>query len=554
MTQDDSAFLRTWAQSLKPQRNVALLSAEEFLEHPDMCDLAISDGQRALARLAEGSPQTLDPLDMEFFLGAHEWPKDLVRPSLVTVEAGRRSGKSLIAALLGLGRAAITLPLRRKPEPGEKPERDGLVGVRKGELVRGLIASPRLRQALGTFQLFCAVFTNSPALKRYVRGTPGVTSITLIRDDQQEVTIEVIASAPRGTNMRGGWLVGAVIDEADYLGEKDAAITLDEQIEAAKPALVPGGQIWAVSSPWDESGQFHDKKVQAFGRPGGTVFFHGSTVRMNPTYPTAVIEEHRSRDPEFVAREYDAVPMASGSDGFFSEAAIMMACSDEVFPKSPDGTPHFAGCDPGLRKNSATIAISRLEEGRAALAYYHEFVPPKKTRDQMQEDIRQGIPPGLAPSLVFKFFATKALEYDAAFVEGDQWYEDSAIEHMPQVSGKDGRTVYYKTVVDNAPSTAALFTKFRSLMNEGRVRLPKDPRLIQQLKDTKVRKGEGGGVRIILPKTGTAHGDLLKSVVLSICQVPVELYEPEKPVVELGWNAFGGRTVHGVGGRSRRLV
>ena len=45
---------------------------------------------------------------------------------------------------------------------------------------------------------------------------------------------------------------------------------------------------------------------------------------------------------------------------------------------------------------------------------------------------------------------------------------------------------------------------------------------MQQMRDTKVRRGPNGPI-IVLPRTGAAHGDLLKSVVLAMVQVPLEI-------------------------------
>ncbi len=438
--------------------------------------------------------------------------------------------------MLALVRNALTLALRRQPKPGERPERDGLVGVRKGEPVRGLVVAPRLQQALATFGILVAILQNSPKLSRYIESS-GATQLTLKRDDGQLVTIQVLAAAARGTNLRGGWFVGAVFDEADFFNETDATVTLNDQLKAVKPALIEGGQIWLTSSPWDESGDFAKAHADAFGRPGATVAFHSDTPRMNPTYPVELIEEERAVDPDYVSREYDAVPMLAGSGQFFSEMAIATSCVlEETFPLPPNGAPHWAGADPGLRKNSATLALARRDAGRAVLAYYEELVPQRKTKEQALADIKRGVPPGLAPSVVFTSFARTAMAYKATSVRGDQYYNDSAIEWMPTVTNPVGDSVWYDTFVDNADSTAEIFTKLKGLMLEGKAVMPRDPRLMQQLRDTKIRKGPSGKTHVALPKTGAAHGDLLKAVVLAMVQVPLEL---EEEIEEEPYDTFG---------------
>lgn len=507
----------------------ANLSAEEFLESHDFCDIAISPAQRALARGSDGLPIThLGPLDLEYHCGARVLPPPMRKPRRVVCRSGRRSGKTLIAGMLGLVRKALTLALRREPKDDERPERDGLVGVRKGEPVRGLIVAPRLAQSVATFGILAAILVESPKLKQYLVGTPAAESLTLRRDDGQLVTIEVKAAAPKGTNLRGGWFIGVVFDEADFFGEKDASIKLEDQMDAVSPALIPGAQMWAISSPWDESGEFYAMHTEAFGAPDETFAFHSSSQRMNPTHCDAEdIEKQRLKKPEFVSREFDAVPMAAGSEQFFPEASIIAACiRDAPLKLEPNGAPHWAGSDPGLRKNSATLALARNTGGKAELAYYEEKIPPRKSPEQALEDRKKGIPPGLSPSVIFGSFAKTALAYKATKIQGDQYYEDDAIEQMPKVKGERGETVWYDTIVDNNDSTADLCTKFRSMLNEGQVILPRDPTLMQQLRDTKSRRGQGK-VLVTLPRTGAAHGDLLKAVVLAMVQVPLNYVEPK---------------------------
>lgn len=545
------------------------ISAEEFIESHDWCDIPISDGQRALVRAAVGLPvEHLDALDRKYFLGIDGPFVPPRRPEKIAIRGGRRSGKSLIAMML-LVLHALTAKLRRKPEPHERAERDGLVGVGHGERLRLAVVAARIGQSIGTFQLAIDKIKRSPKLKRFLESSIA-TKAVLVRPDGIKVEVEILAAAPRGNNLRSGWFIGCVLDEADFFGEGDAAVNLKDQFDAVEPALVAGGQIFAATSPWDDTGQFATMHAEAFGNPGDVLAFHGSTQRMNPTYPVERIERRRAIDPDFVSREYDAVPMTSGSDQFFPEALIVRACRrparenyvavdewDHPYNILPTGAPHYGGSDPGLRKNSATVAFAKSASGSVELSCYLELIPKRKSPEQIAEDIKKGIPPGLAPSVVFKLFARKGLDYHAECIQGDQWYNDSAIEHMPQERSLDGRTVFYDTVNDNTPSTAEAFTKFRSLMSEGRLVLPACPRLMEQLRQTKMKRGENGQTKIVLPKLGAAHGDLLKAVVLACVQVPTddpdETREPVRPPLYervIGAFGSGGRG----GGRMVRMA
>ncbi len=537
-----SAFRQAVAMDLgkRPEVDIRSVSAEEFIEGADYCDLPISPAQRALIRAADGLPVThLDPFEQEYHLGTREPFIPPRKPEVLAVRAGRRSGKSLIVTLL-LARHALRAVLRRKPLEGERAERDGLVGVGEGERVRLAVVAARMGQSLGTFQLALSRLARSPKLAKYISNITATTA-KLRRDDGQVVDVEILAAASRGNNLRSGWFIGAVLDESDFFGEKDASVTLQQQIDAVFPALVTDGQIACATSPWDDTGQFAEMHAEAFGKPGEVVAFHSSTQKMNPTYPVEKIERKRRKDPDFVAREYDAIPMSVGGDQFFPEASIIAACTRQQEQLPPNGAPHWAGCDPGLRKNSAALALARCTDGKAELAFYEELIPKVKSPEQILEDKKKGIPPGLSPSVVFRGFARTSLNYRAEKVQGDQYYEDDAIEQMPKEKNDMGESVWYDTIVDNADSTATLFTKFRSMLNEGNAILPFVPELMEQMRKTKSRRGQNGKVLVALPRSGSNHADVLKAVVLAMVQVPLDLVvEREPPPRHHDEMRFGG--------------
>lgn len=488
-----------------PLRDV---SAETFAESPDYCDIAITPPQRALIQLSQGHRVTcLSSEDMLYHCGARELPPPPRKPRVVVTRAGRRSGKSLLAIIIGLIRPALTLALRRDPKPGETPERDGKVGVRKGEPVRGLIVAPRVRQAVNTFKQLVGILKASPKLSRYVAKS-GDESLELQRDDGQLVSIEVMAASPKGTTLRGGWFIGIVFDEADYFGEEDASITLEDQMQAVKPALVPGAQMWPVSSPWDDTGHFAESHERAFGKPGDTVAFHSSSQRMNPQHcDAAAIEEDRKVDPEYVSREFDAEPMASSSLAYFPPAAIARACARKELFLQPNGAPHWAGIDMGISKNHAALALARFHNGKAVLAYYEEWKPQKNEP--------------LSPSEVTRSFAEACVRYGANSMRGDNFYKHSAVDEFRRLKQTTGRELHYIDVQTKGEDFAIIFTEFRRRMLEGLVELPDDPWLVRQLKDTKMKKTASGANVPILPKHGNAHADLLMAIVLAITQVSV---------------------------------
>lgn len=363
---------------------------------------------------------------------------------------------------------------------------------------------------------------DSPKLRDRVVNPHGY-EFGLRRDDGEVITVKALAASPRGTNVRGGWCIGALINEADFFGERSAAVNLNEQIEAIRPALVQGGQIFAESSPWNDSGDFHRGHTDAWGEPATSASFHSSSMLMNPTaFKAEELAEIARKDPDEYEREIMANPPAVSKEQFFSEQAIAAACIRAEPVLQPNGAPHWAGCDTALRRNSAALALARANCDKAELAVAVERVPPQRklTAEEIEEERREGKPPGLAPSVVFREFAELALSYSATVIHGDQWYEDTAIEEVSKPRNARGDSVWYKTIVDNTTSTSELLTKLRTMMNEGKVILPDDEGLRLQLRDVRTTRGQGKP-NVMLGRSGAKHGDVLKAAALALVQVPI---------------------------------
>ena len=171
------------------------------------------------------------------------------------------------------------------------------------------------------------------------------------------------------------------------------------------------------------------------------------------------------------------------------------------------GYQHAAGTDLGFRKNSSALAVARAEGGVAVLVYHDERRPAP------------GAP--LVPSEVCADFAATCRGYGVESVRGDLHYAETAREHF----GRAG--IVYDDWNPSQDAQAEAFSTVRSRMAEGKVRLPNDPRLLAQMRAVKSQPVPGGGTRIVLPKQGRAHGDVLMSVVLALAAV--DLAPPVAP-------------------------
>ncbi len=503
------------------------MTLERLMTDPKLGAFNPSPVQRALMRAIDGQP--IDDLVTDqqamFHFGTTQAIDEPARA--VLLHTGVRCGKSLFAAL-DLLRSVLCCSLRRAPEPHEVADPDGLIGVRPGERVRAIIMAPSMDLAKTVYAHISGSMMASDTLRPLVvdkdgkQALPGAEGMRVKRpSDGAIIEIALVAASGGGTNLRSTWLAGVVFDEADFFDSEDAAVNLTDQIRAARPRLLKNSRAWIVSSPFADSGAYHDMFTEAFGNPGRLLAFHSDSRSMNPTLDVEQEAEERAKDPINAAREWDAVPLSANSSQFFPSDAIEKAINKDasrarslpVLAK----VQHYAGTDLGFRKNSSALAISRLENKKVRLAFYEELMPSKGA--------------SLKPSEVCKGFGDKCAEYGAKSMRGDLHYVDTAHEELGKRTKAEGYVLYDEWAV-TADTKTDVFTEFRRRAQEGVLDLPNDPRLIQQLKGVTARPMPGGRIHIQLPKQGAAHADVLMAVVLACIQVPLEDKKPVRGNVQ----------------------
>lgn len=546
-----------------------------------VCDLALgaltaSPPQLALIRAADGKPleDALGPERMRFHFGCDELPgydNGLLwdgqrlpsgRPRLVILRTGVRAGKTLIS-VLALLLSVLTCRFRRpltdeELARGVKPAADGLVGVRRGELVRAVIVAPRLELTRAPFHHLISTMEASPALKALFAKEPLATSCVIRRPDGNEVEIKCLAADAGGANLRSTWLAGALFDEADFHDDDDKAVNLTENLRACGARMLAGAQIWIPSSPFGEGSAF-DKLFQSVTKEqlkAGMLAFHSDSRSMNPTLNREEEEALRRRDPDAAAREYDAIPPGAGGAAFYTEDEIAGTFTDPYTP--PDDAradvqrwegyapapqfAHAAGVDMGFRKNSAALVISRCEEEIQRMVFRLELRPKK------------GEP--LKPSEVVREFTFWCMRYGCTVMQGDNIGMDTAQEDLPKLAralenpelgdadqrawvervkadpwAKSARVPTYVHWSADIKHVAEAHTKMRGLMQEKRVVFPDDEHLKLQARGTKKKLLPSGQVVVQLPKHGMAHGDVWGAAVIAITDTSeTEKWVPPVPL------------------------
>ncbi len=476
-------FKKGWG---KPD-SVAPLRFVDFLEATQWCDLRLSPVVHAIADASDGRKVELDATVAMSTFGCLAGALPTTPRRVVVVRAGGRGGKTSRLLAPKALHAALTVPL---------PD------LRPGEHARALLIGPDKSlaiQALG----FVRGYLESPGLASLVHNDTA-ECITLRRPDGKLVDIAIGAATRGGKAARGRSLVFVGMDEAAFFFADDGHTVTDKDIyDAAIQRVVPGGQIWIVSTPFiEESGVMERKLKDDWGKHDEALCAVGTTRALNPKWdPDGSVEAMmRREDPENASREIDAIPLPSGSKMFFGKDDIDAAVElDRVGNLEPTNTfSHAAGADLAFTRNSAALGIARVEGRKVRLAYTEEIRPERGT--------------SLKPSEVCEGFAKSCIRYGLDTVQGDHHYVESARELMGNVG------VTYEPWTPTVDSKAQVFTTMRKLMAERRLGLPNDPRLLSQIRKVTSKPMPGGGTSIILPKQGTAHGDLLMAVVLAVAQ------------------------------------
>lgn len=459
--------------TLEPGQRVAALVAYDGIEPEDL-----EGDDRAIAREMFGDIDRIEPNARR----------------IVVAVCGARGGKTYVLVALRILHLALTVPL------------DTLA---PGEVASAPIIAPDKDLAEQALNYVKGAIDSDPDLRASVLSR-GAEHIELRREDGRSVEIVVKAASARGRTGRGRSLVAAAMEEAAFFRDATFQVNDDEIYKALSPRILPGGQLIVDSTPWAQVGLVYDLFAANHPNPeraglhvpaqtlGTALALHASTLRLRDVELTrTIVASERARDPENAAREYDALFMVAGTATFFDAASIAACIDDRPLPHAPEpGDEVTSGADLGFAKNSSALYIAHR---RGGVAWPGALIEKKPQEGAL-----------LKPSAVVMEFADEIVRHHGSYLMADGHYKATAIEHLTPVG---------IGFVDAPTSPAEAFIAVRTAMREGRVRIPNEPRLIRQLRETMGRKGAGGSVTIVLPKWRTGeHGDLVSAFVLAVYQ------------------------------------
>lgn len=406
----------------------------------------------------------------------------------VRLLCGRRSGKSLIAAMI-----AVYLAFFRDYGPYLAP----------GEVATQMVIAADRRQARVITRFSRAFIKSTPMLaEMIVRETR--ESIEL----SNRVAIEVHSASFKTIR---GYTCGLCCNDEEcfWPADETSAEPASEILAAERPSLatIPGSLLLSLSSPYARRGPMYDAYRDWFGKNDAPVLvWKAPTLRMNPALDRSVVDEAFERDPVAAAAEYGA-EFRSDVESFVSRE-VVEACVERGQLERPAGALRYtAFVDPsGGSADSMTLGIAHpvvLRNG------------PGATLDLVRE-----VRPPFSPDAVVKDFAAILRTYKIREVTGDAYAGEWPRERF-RAAGIEYRT--------SPLSRSEIYLEFLPLLNAGRARLIDNPRLIAQISGLERHVARSGAETVDHAPGG--HDDVANSAAGAIVNAAKQLDDSPGPFI-----------------------
>jgi uncharacterized Zn finger protein (UPF0148 family) len=274
------------------------------------------------------------------------------------VIAGRRSGKSFIAALVAVYCACFV---------------DHSEELAAGEIGTVLIVGAdrsQCRVILGYVRALLAI----PALK-------GMVTSELKESIELSNRIRIEVGTCDFKSLRGSTIVCAVCDELAFWKSDDSSSPDVEVLRAIRPAMstIKNPLLLCISSPYGKKGALFAAYRDYFGKASEILVWKASSKEMNPTLPVAVIAKAYLQDPQAARSEFGG-EFRDDVSSFLPPEVVERAMVRNRFELPPMlGVRFVPFCDPsGGSSDSFTLAIGFWDSLRsmAVLACVREIPAP----------------------------------------------------------------------------------------------------------------------------------------------------------------------------------
>ena len=391
---------------------------------------------------------------------------------------GRRSGKSIVAALLAVYAACVR---QYDLAPGETP-------------TVGVFASDR-RQARVVKRYISGLLHAAPPLRELV-ATETADRIELTTG----VNIEILTSSHRVS--RGYTYVAAICDEMAFWRSEDSADPDREVLNALRPgmATVAGAMLVVLSSVYSRRGETWRVFQRHHGQDGDPVLVvKGPTRAFNPTIPQEVIDAAYADDPLAAAAEWGSEFRTDVESFVRVETidAVTVAGRYELPPISGVAYTAFLDAAGGSGRDSMTMSIAHVQGDVAVLDLIREVRPP------------------FSPETVTAEFADGIKRFGLDVATADRFAGDWPRERFAK------RGV---TVIACDRSKSELYVELLPRLNSGKVELLDTERLRQQLLGLERKTGRTG--KDSVDHTPGGHDDIINAVAGAVVLAAREAARP----------------------------
>lgn len=395
---------------------------------------------------------------------------------------GRRSGKSLVGALVALYFATLRPDLRKY--------------VRRREKVYLVCVATNQRQSRIFIEQARSIIEGSEFLSRLVEK---------VSDDRVEFKSGFVIAAFPATSRGGrGWPIALLLlDEAAHMLDTDGNQAAEPIFRALVPSTAQFGdqaRVLVASSPFGTDGFFHDifRQIEKGDLANARCVQH-STLEMRPDIPMAALELERARDPEGFRAEYLAEFVVAG--GSFLDAGRVDDAVGRRHELKPGQVARPIGAvDLGFISDSTALAIV----GR-------DVKTPERLRLVLARSWKPELGPlGFGPTL--DAIADVCREHGVRTVYIDQHSAIAAVEHLAR-HGIDAQVV-----PTTAQSKSQMFADLKTRVYGGELELYDQPDLIAELHRIETVTTPGAAT-VRIRRLGSSHGDLATAVALACWKI-----------------------------------
>jgi hypothetical protein len=452
-----------------------VITIDQLLTDPRLLGEAFAgstwDAWRALLAGAFALPMTDAQRATFHALTERDPPSAPVRE--LWIVAGRRSGKSRIAAALGLWAATCC---KHKVSIGEVPVVLHLAADREQARVLHRYASGMLAA--------------SPVLAQEV-----AQDLRERIELRNGVELQIATSDYRA--VRGRTVIAALLDEVSFWEPSIESVNPDTEVYSAlKPALATQQHslLVGISSPYAQRGLLYEQFRRYFGSDDSRVLVaRAPTELLNPSIDSSEIADAIARDPVAASAEWLA-QFRSDLASFIDSALV-----DSLTRSEPRELPWRATLSTGAHTRCVAgldVSGGRGDATAAAIAHL--------AGDTVVIDAVRRWPAPHDPAAIAQAVAEFLQAYKLTSARADQY------------AAGFSRAVYSEagvTLVDAPDTRSESYLRLLPLLTTGRVELPPDPTLRMELLGLERRTSRGG--RDSVDHRPGAHDDVANACALA---------------------------------------